>query len=214
VFTKITFQSACTPLLAPERERTGKTGVKAITKEDGFKALFPVRTQTTKIARLLFVCLALALPPTLCADTLATGLPAPVVDLPNLPVDGGRTSLASLRGKVVYLDFWASWCGPCRLSLPNLNTLRKELGPQGFEVLAINVDEFEEDALQFLQKFPVDYPVVWDNAGLSPQTFGILGMPTAFIIDRHGVVREVHQGFRKSDTNKIRARVVQLLEEE
>ncbi len=190
-----------------------KSAVKAITKTDVFKAHFPVQI-TTSAVKLLFVCLVLALAPGVHADTITNGQPAPAVDLPNLPIDGSRTSLASLQGKVVYLDFWASWCGPCRLSLPRLNSLRNELGEQGFEVLAINVDEFEEDALQFLQEFPVDYPVVWDNAGHSPQSFGILGMPTAFIIDRKGVVREVHQGFRKSDSDKIRARVVQLLEEE
>ncbi|MCZ6829187.1 MAG: TlpA disulfide reductase family protein [Gammaproteobacteria bacterium] len=212
MFTKITFQSVFTPIFTPERERTGKTGVKAITKELVFKARFPVHIATTA-AQLLAVFFILALAPGVQAGPISSGQLAPAVDLPNLPVDGGHTSLASLQGKVVYLDFWASWCGPCRVSLPRLNTLRKELGEQGFEVLAINVDEFEEDALQFLQEFPVDYPVVWDNAGHSPQTFGILGMPTAFIIDRKGVVREIHQGFRKSDTAKIRARVVELLEE-
>jgi thiol-disulfide isomerase/thioredoxin len=144
---------------------------------------------------------------------LASGQPAPAVDLPGIPTDGSRISLASLRGKVVYLDFWASWCGPCRVSLPEMNTLRGELVEQGFEVLAINVDEAEEDALLFLEEFPVDYPVLWDPSGDTSQIFGILGMPTAFIIDRSGVVRDVHQGFRKGDMKKIRTQVLQLLEE-
>ena len=164
--------------------------------------------------RLFMLCLFLSLPLAAQAGSIAKGQPAPLVDLPNLPADGGQTSLASLQGKVVYLDFWASWCGPCRISLPRLNALRNELGEQGFEVLAVNVDEYEEDALQFLEEFPVDYPVIWDNGGQSPKAFGILGMPTAFLIDRKGIIREVHQGFRKSDTEKIRARVIELLKEQ
>ena len=75
------------------------------------------------------------------------------------------------------------------------------------------VDELEEDALLFLEEIPVSYPVIWDPTGNTSQVFGILGMPTAFLIDRSGVVREVHQGFRKGDTDKIRTQVLQLLKE-
>jgi len=122
-------------------------------------------------------------------------------------------SLESLRGKVVYLDFWASWCGPCRVSFPQLEQLRHELGPDGFEVLAINVDEEEADARQFLADVPVSYPVVRDGEGITPQTYGILGMPTGYLIDRQGVVREIHQGFRKSDGDKLRTAIIALLGE-
>ena len=158
--------------------------------------------------------LLLVVPDPAAASTLQAGTTAPPVDLPNLPRQEGKaTSLESLRGKVVYLDFFASWCGPCRISLPRLNDIRNEFADQGFEVLAVNVDEFEEDALAFLEEIPVDYPVVWDPSGDSPREFGILGMPTAYLVDREGVVRHVHQGFRKSDTEKIRAMVVEMLAE-
>lgn len=209
MFKNFAFQPAC----FLRREHARANGVKAHTREPSFKARVTVQFPALS-TKFLLLAVALSLATGVPAATLSSGQPAPAIDLPDLPVDGGSTSLASLRGKVVYLDFWASWCGPCRLSLPRLNSLRNELGDRGFEVFAVNVDEFEEDALQFLQEFPVDYPVVWDNAGHSPQTYGILGMPTAFIIDRQGVVREVHQGFRKSDTEKIRAKVLELLEEE
>jgi len=146
------------------------------------------------------------------ASGVVVGHAAPAVRLPELS-GAGEVSLESLRGKVVYLDFWASWCGPCRVSFPLLEQLREELGPDGFEVLAINVDEVESDARRFLSEVPVSYPVVRDADGITPQTFGILGMPTGYLIDRQGIVREVHQGFRKSDGAKLRTAVVELLGE-
>lgn len=133
--------------------------------------------------------------------------------LPNLPQDGGNTSLESLRGKVIYLDFWASWCGPCRVSFPQLESLRGELGGRGFEVLAVSVDENQEDALLFLEERPVSYPVVWDPSGESPAAWGILGMPTGYLIDRDGKVRLVHRGFRKGDGERLREEILELLGE-
>lgn len=157
----------------------------------------------------LLACVLLLAPSALAG--VAGGQAAPALSHPNLPQDGGQTSLESLRGKVVYLDFWASWCGPCRLSFPQLEKLRTELGPRGFEVLAVNVDENLDDALAFLASLPVSYPVVWDPEGESPAGWGILGMPTGYLIDRQGMVRLVHQGFRKGDGERLREEVLQLL---
>ncbi len=156
--------------------------------------------------------LCLCLPLWVQAAGVAVGQTAPAVSLPNLSA-AGETTLESLRGKVVYLDFWASWCGPCRVSFPQLEKLRHALGPDGFEVLAVNVDENRADALQFLADVPVSYPVVHDGKGITPQTYGILGMPTGYLVDRKGIVREIHQGFRKSDGDKLRTAIVALLGE-
>ena len=147
---------------------------------------------------------------------VASGQMAPAIDLPLLstsPDTAAKLSLAELRGKVVYLDFWASWCGPCRMSFPQLEQLRHELSPRGFEVLAVNVDEFEADALKFIEEIPVSYPLVRDEEGVSPRAYGILGMPTGYLIDREGVVRLVHQGFRRNDGAKLRAEIIELLGE-
>ncbi|MFT4822283.1 MAG: thiol-disulfide isomerase/thioredoxin [Halioglobus sp.] len=161
----------------------------------------------------LLLALCLLLPVCSLAAGVAVGDIAPEVELIQLPEDGSSASLSSLRGKVVYLDFWASWCGPCRLSFPQLEAMRTELRPRGFEVFAINVDEIKEDALRFLAELPVSYPVVHDAAGDTPAKWGILGMPTGFLIDREGTVRKVHTGYRKSDGVALRAEILKLLEE-
>ena len=163
------------------------------------------------ILRQVLLVTALCLPAWVQAG-VAVGEAAPEVTLPQLPGEDA-VSLSSLRGKVVYLDFWASWCGPCRVSFPQLEALRAELGGQGFEVYAINVDEVEDDALRFLAELPVNYLVVRDGSGATPQAWGILGMPTGYLIDRQGVVRKVHQGYKKSDGERLRAEIVELLGE-
>lgn len=166
----------------------------------------------TKLRQILLL-FVLSLPLVATAQGIAVGEPALPLSLPNLPSDGQSTSLSALRGNIVYLDFWASWCGPCRMSFPQLDQLRRELGASGFEVLAVNVDEFEDDALGFLDDIPVSYPVVRDGSGQSPEDWGIRGMPTGFLIDRNGVVRKIHQGYRRSDGESLRAEIVQLLGE-
>lgn len=152
----------------------------------------------------LLFCLFLA------GQTLA-GQPAPAFTLPTL--DGsGKMSLEQYRGQVVYVDFWASWCGPCRKSLPLLNELRQELHDQGFEVLAINLDDDAADGLRFLEQFPVQYPTLHDSQGDTPQRFGLRGMPTSYLIDRQGNLVAKHEGFKPSDMKKIRQQVLQQLQ--
>lgn len=141
-----------------------------------------------------------------CATALADAAPV-VLDEASFDAYVGRTQLP------VLVDFWASWCGPCRVSFPQLEQLRQELGPRGFEVLAVNVDESEPDALGFLEKVPVSYPVVRDGSGDSPRAYGVPGMPTGYLIDRTGAVRLVHQGYRRSDGAALRDAIIELLGE-
>lgn len=155
----------------------------------------------------------------LLASTHALGaaddekIPAPPFALPAIANAEGSLDLASLRGSVVYLDFWASWCGPCRLSLPALNTMWHEVDREDFKVIAVSIDVVEEDSLDFLERYPVDYPVLIDTVGETPQVYAVNGMPSGYLIDREGYVREVHVGFSKGDEIELRKNVDALLAE-
>ncbi|HXK24229.1 MAG TPA: TlpA disulfide reductase family protein [Myxococcota bacterium] len=144
------------------------------------------------------------------APAVQTGQPAPAVTGARL--DGqGQLSLAGLRGKVVYLDFWASWCKPCALSLPTLDGFRKEFGSKDFAVLAVNVDHDPALARAFLSRRPVGYPSLFDPQGELPVRFGVETMPTSFLIDRQGVIRRVHKGFRKEDVPELHTAIQELI---
>lgn len=149
---------------------------------------------------------SLALP----AAAAEVGEPAPNFKAPAL--QGTKTlSLADYRGKVVYLDFWASWCAPCAVALPIVDSFRQEFGPDEFAVLAVNVDSDPTKGRIFLKRRPVGYPSVSDPKGDLPKQFGVETMPTSFLIDRQGVIRAVHRGFKKSDEDELRSRIRKLV---
>jgi len=138
------------------------------------------------------------------------GQQAPEFTAPAL--DGASSiSLGAYRGKVVYLDFWASWCPPCLTSLPLLEDLRKQFPSDQFQILAVNVDQDPDKARKFLERSPIGYPSATDPKGRIPETFGIETMPTSFLIDRRGVIRYVHHGFRKGDVTELHDRIQKLL---
>ena len=137
---------------------------------------------------------------------------APVVTLPRL-ADGAPFELGSLAGRVVLVDFWASWCGPCRRSLPAYGALRAELAPRGFEVVAINLDEHAADARAFLERHPLAFVVVRDERGDSARAFGVRTMPSSYLVGCDGTIRARHAGFEASELPALRARIEALLEE-
>ena len=145
--------------------------------------------------------------------TLEEPLPQPAWELPLIANGEGTVSNTSFLGRVTYLDFWASWCGPCRLSLPALNRLNIDFSPDDFAVVAISVDYVDEDALDFLSRYPVDYPVAIDKTGDSGRAFAVSGMPSGYLIGRDGHIREVHVGFRKGDEEVLRAQIAALVAE-
>jgi thiol-disulfide isomerase/thioredoxin len=153
----------------------------------------------------------------------AAGLTAPLLALAPgesaSPFEGrpliGRASvrLADYRGKVVYLEFWASWCAPCRQSMPWLERLHREHCAAGLEAIAINVDAKPADALAFLKRYPAGFPVIGDAKGTIAALYNVQDMPSSYLIDRSGVLRAVYRGFNRGDTKGRRDAIADLLRE-
>ncbi len=135
----------------------------------------------------------------------------------NCPIkalkDGKEISLASLKGKVVYLDFWASWCGPCALSFPFMEETYLKHKSEGLEVVAISVDETADDASNFINGQKVNFAIAHDPEGTCPKAYELQTMPTSYLIDRKGNLRSVHRGFNNSDREELNKSIDALLKE-
>lgn len=140
--------------------------------------------------------------------TAAVAATAPKV---TWTTDQGDLEIGQLRGKVVYLDFWASWCVPCRQSFPFMNELQEQYADEGFEVVAVNLDKERELVERFLARYPARFTIAYDPSGETAATFSVKGMPSTYLIDRNGEIRLSHVGFREKDRAELRARVRELL---
>ena len=164
------------------------------------------RLRQASAVALAVMCLLATIP----ALAVEPGDPAPDFSAPAL--DGSAdVELAAYRGKVVYLDFWASWCAPCLQSLPKLESLQRELGEEDFQVLAVNVDQDPNQARRLLVKLGIGYPSASDPTGELPALYELPTMPTSYLIDADGVVRYVHKGFREGDLDQLRPRIESLI---
>jgi thiol-disulfide isomerase/thioredoxin len=121
----------------------------------------------------------------------------------ELPTNNGTLTLADLKGKVVYLDFWASWCPPCRQSFPWMDEMERRYGRQGLTVVAVNLDKDRDLAAKFLNEVPAHFTVAYDQRGAVAESYHVPGMPSSFIIDRNGKIQEVHIGFREDDSSEL-----------
>ena len=126
------------------------------------------------------------------------------------PLDPPIT-LSDYSGKVVYLDFWSSWCAPCRRVMPHLSALRDDLPRDRFEVVAVNVDAVDNDARRFLAQVKVDYPIGTDPTARSAASFGVATLPAAFLIDSDGVVQHIYRGSDAGDVPNICENVQRLI---
>jgi cytochrome c biogenesis protein CcmG/thiol:disulfide interchange protein DsbE len=132
----------------------------------------------------------------------------------SLPGNAGPVSLAAHRGKVVYVDFWASWCGPCRKSFPWMNSLQQRYGAQGLVIVAINVDKKKEAAEAFLADFPPQFTIAFDPTGMTAESYRVWTMPSSYLIDRKGTLHSTHRGFFDADKGRIEGQIKQLLTQE
>ena len=147
------------------------------------------------------------------ASALDAGAPLPALSAPRLGEGGAAVDLAALRGKVVYVDFWASWCVPCRLSMPTLDAMYKKNGPRGFVVVGFNKDVEAADAQRFLQRVPVSFPLAQDPKDAAARAFDVKAMPSGYLADRKGVVRKVHRGFTQETAASLEREIDELLKE-
>ena len=162
--------------------------------------------------RRLLAALACLLVPA-AALAVEAGGAAPAIDLPRLDDPSATLSLASLRGKVVYVDFWASWCVPCRLSMPALEGFYRERRDQGFVVVGVNKDVSADDARRFLGKVAVSFPLVSDAGDAAARGFDVKAMPSGYLLDRKGIVRKVHRGFTGETAGELRGEIDALMKE-
>jgi len=127
---------------------------------------------------------------------------------------GGRqVDVAAERGRVRIVDFWATWCEPCREALPALDALARELGPRGLSVYAVSIDEDRDQIARFLSKNPVAFPVLWDKGAVLVAGFDVTTMPATLVVDRAGIIRHVHQGWDQGRIDLERREVEALLAE-
>lgn len=142
---------------------------------------------------------------------LEEGDKVPDFDIASIYAGKPNIKLGDLEGKVLYVDFWASWCAPCVLSLPLYNEMYNKYKDQGLEVIAVNVDNPIEDGLDFLLDTPLDFLIPQDPEGNIAELFGVIGMPSSYLISPDGTVKLVHMGFRNGDMEIIEEEVVKAL---
>lgn len=161
----------------------------------------------------LAACMATAAG-TAAAEAIGPGVHAP--EAAGIVINGPENSrVSTLKGRVVVVEFWASWCGPCIESMPRLEALRQDVLKSGFgsdfEVLGVGLDKRVEDARRFLSVRPVSYPVVVDTIGIASMSYGVWRLPATFLIDRSGEIKQIYHGYGPGFGDDLRQRVFGLL---
>lgn len=151
----------------------------------------------------------------LCAAVVSHAADAPPAapDFTLKSSGGENLRLSELRGQVVLINFWASWCGPCRKEMPLLDQLYQQYKPLGFTVLGVNVEENPAQARSLLGKVPVSFPVLFDGTNAVSGLYNVIAMPTTVIVDRNGNIRHVHKGYMPGYEDTYQQQVRSLLTE-
>lgn len=138
---------------------------------------------------------------------------APAPDFTLKSNQGSNLRLKEQRGNVVLINFWASWCGPCRQEMPLLQDIQKKYSPLGFTVFGVNVDKDSSLANKILKDIPVSFPILYDPQGKVSQLYDIDAMPTTVIVDRDGKMRFLHRGYKSGYEDKYVEEIKQLIRE-
>lgn len=161
----------------------------------------------------LFFAFALVLSLALPSVSNATEIFGAAPDFTLKSKDGSNVRLEDLRGQVVMLNFWASWCGPCRQEMPLMDEIYKKYEKFGFTILAVNVDEDSADADRFLDAVPVTFPILYDNESRISELYNVDTMPTTIMVDREGNARFLHRGYKPGYEDDYRKQVKKLIRE-
>jgi thiol-disulfide isomerase/thioredoxin len=151
------------------------------------------------------------------ADSQSAASPerlAPDFSLPAISDRNQTITLSAYRGKTVYLDFWSSWCAPCRESLPLLNELNEQLAGDAFAIVAVNLDAFPADGRRLVEQYGIEYPVASDITGVAANRFGASTLPAAYLINYEGVIQPELPQMDKQNISAIRASLLELIEQE
>ncbi|MGH8402803.1 MAG: TlpA family protein disulfide reductase [Gammaproteobacteria bacterium] len=120
-------------------------------------------------------------------------------------------NLDDYKGKVVYLDFWASWCAPCMQSFPWMDAMQEKYGAQGLVIIAVNENKQKQNATRFLKRFPADFKIFYDPTGILLKKYNVSGLPTSFLVDPSGSIYRRHLGFSNSSSDEYEREIRRLL---
>jgi peroxiredoxin len=166
-----------------------------------------MKSVLTRIAVRTAALLAVTLP----AFAITTSAPAPQF---SLAARGGKTvNLAQYKGQVVMINFWATWCGPCRQEMPLLESIYKKYNKMGFTLLGVNVEPDPKAADGWLKATPVSFPILFDTKSEVSKMYEVAGMPSTVIVDRKGNVRVIHRGYKPGDENVYQDNIRKLVRE-
>ena len=143
--------------------------------------------------------------------THSAELSGPSPDFTLKTSNGSNLRLGEQRGNVVMINFWASWCGPCRQEMPLLDQMYQQFKPLGFTILGVNVEENTKAAKKLLKSVPVTFPILFDNQNTVSKLYKVKAMPTTILIDRDGNMRHLHKGYKPGYEVKYQEQVRKLL---
>ena len=126
---------------------------------------------------------------------------------------GKPVEFTQFKGQVVMLNFWASWCGPCRQEMPLLDSIYKKYGKLGFTMIGVNVEPDSKAANDWLKQTPVTFPILYDTDSKVSKLYGVSGMPSTVIVDRKGTVRMIHRGYKPGDEEEYLSSIRSLMRE-